>query len=38
MRRVSDRHQRHVVRDQPAFEPCQRSWQSRFVTWVCRWM
>jgi len=31
MRRVSDRHQRHVVRDKPALQPRQRSWQSRLV-------
>ena len=31
MRRVRDRHQRHVVRDKPALQPRQRSWQSRLV-------
>jgi hypothetical protein len=26
VRRVGDRHQRHVMRDQPTLQPCQRLW------------
>jgi hypothetical protein len=32
VRRVGDRHQRHVMRDQPALHSRQRLRQSRFVT------
>ena len=37
VRRVGDRHQRHVMRDQPALHPRQRLRQTRFVNGLAGW-
>ena len=37
VRRIGDRHQRHVMRDQPALHSREWFWQSRLVNWLgCR--